>query len=215
VLPCEQARIGKRAKTVRFADSVAYVDGLSKLLSASVGSASATCTVVVRIASADSAQNMHARLTLRTCNAAKFSRGSSQSRKSSRMPVCVFSKGRTKQGILRPEMRPNSSAAVECRTKRGVQSILIFSSTDCHHKKAWQARLRAATRASHIRSTAQRATAAVVLLSCYPRAWHPWPTLTTLRPCLRLMNELRFLKFRLISRIYRPKMVRGRIIVRP
>lgn len=27
--------------------------------------------------------------------------------------------------------------------------------------------------------------------------------------------ELRFLKFRLISRIYRPKMVRGRIIVRP
>ncbi len=28
-------------------------------------------------------------------------------------------------------------------------------------------------------------------------------------------NELRFLKFRLISRIYRPKMVRGRIIVRP
>jgi hypothetical protein len=29
------------------------------------------------------------------------------------------------------------------------------------------------------------------------------------------MNELRFLKFRLISRIYRPKMVRGRIIVCP
>jgi hypothetical protein len=29
------------------------------------------------------------------------------------------------------------------------------------------------------------------------------------------VSELRFLKFRLISRIYRPKMVRGRIIVRP
>ena len=29
-----------------------------------------------------------------------------------------------------------------------------------------------------------------------------------------LVRELRFLKFRLMSRIYRPKMVRGRIIVR-
>ena len=128
MLPCEQARIGKSARPVRFADSVAYVDGLSKRLSASVGSASATCTVVVRIASADSAQNMHARLTLRTCNAAKFSRGSSQSRKSSRMPVCVFSKGRTKQDILRPKIRPNSSAAGGVPHETGVQSILIISS---------------------------------------------------------------------------------------
>jgi hypothetical protein len=31
----------------------------------------------------------------------------------------------------------------------------------------------------------------------------------------KALDELRFLKFRLISRIYRPKMVRGRIIVRP
>ena len=37
----------------------------------------------------------------------------------------------------------------------------------------------------------------------------------TNRNCCWFYVELRFLKFRLISRIYRPKMVRGRIIVRP
>ena len=64
-------------------------------------------------------------------------RGFSQSRKSSRMPVCVFSNGRTKQGILHPEMRPNSLAASGVPHETGVQSILsshLLLIHECRHR---------------------------------------------------------------------------------